>query len=560
MALVFMAGAFYSCGTPQATTASTGADRTVITVAGKPITAQMVDQAITQASAAQGPMGGATPAAQAAMMASASIGNLITRQAVVVLAERNGVVFSDEAIKAFVDAELKNSIQQFRAQLVEQKRLKPDATEKELSDVIKEQAGRSLEDIIAEQNKQLEETLKDPVRRSELVAAIAEPMLVRRLAEKNLPSDETIRTYYTEITARRVLLKPEAGKDTLAEANRILTEIRGGLSFQDAMNRYSRDLPEPNKRVSDSTVLVVGRTPDEEPFKSLRTLKANDLSQPITLPEGVAIYQIVRVDTKLPADFAKDPQKVKLQYAEIEARTQVRRQIDELTRSNEVKFVDQAVHLLHRATADGVAGEKETEDKQLQKVIDDIRERKKVASPAEIRILDMAFFVAATKLYESPRFATDRAAVRKQRIEAIEALLATSEDYQLRQDLLTMFEEEKNGEKITENLIAMAKSINDPTERGQQQITELKNRMKGLQAAGFVKPDDVKVINGEFDRWTRDKAEFERQQAEQRRRDAEEAKRAEEEEKKRAAEEKAKGKTNPAPTPPTTTPPAGQPK
>jgi hypothetical protein len=528
MATAFVASSFSMCGkanqmNPAGPSAVTG--NVVVTVAGKPVTGETIELALAQQREQMGGM--ALPPEQAATFTGYAITSALTGAAMEAVAAKNGIEFKDADIKSAFDKQFQAQVDQFRQQMEMQKKLKPGASEAELMALIEKEVKKPLSKIKEDAWKQISDALADPQKRGQVLQGFAQPMLVEALAAKAAPSDSDLLSTYNTLTVKRVLLKDENGKSAVTEAERIRNEISGGLKFEDAMNRYSKEIPLPNKRVSENTLTVSGRQFSEDVYRPLAGLKAGDVSVPVTTPEGVVIYKVVSIKADVPPDFEKNKTKYREQLAKERGEAEMRRQTDAILKGADVKWQSPGYEALFKLSNDQASPDPKVRQSNLEAVAKLAEDALVKAQGGERKVASLALFGALSQLATLP--GADAKALSDRKISAINSILESEEDAALRLQLVDLYTEKGDKLAASDALLKAAQYNSDYTPQGQTRYSDLQAKLRTLTQKGFVDAKAEAAIKKEFDRWLKEKITFEKQQAEQKAADEAAAKKAAEE-------------------------------
>jgi len=536
MACVFLVSSTYQCSQAShmndATKQSSGEMVVVATVAGRPVSADEIQKAID--GQRQQMSGMSLPAEQDVTFTSYAISGALSNAATQVIAEKNGVQFNAESIRAVFDKGFQDQVDQTRQQWEMNKQLKPGATEAEFEAEVLKQTKKTLKQLKDDSWKQISDALADPTKKDLVQKSFAQPLVLMALSSKLTPSDSELRSTYDTLTVKRVLLKDEAGKSAITEAERIKSEISSGLKFEDAMNRYSKDVPLPNKRVSENTLNITGRQFTEDAYRPLAGLKPNDISVPVTTPEGVVIYKVVSIKSDIPADFDKSKQKYAQQLATERAGAELRRQTDAILKGTDVKWQNPAYEALFRLGNVQTSSDPKARQAELEAISKLAEESLKTIQGGARRFASLALLGALQQLSTTP--GADPKALLDRRIGAINTMLETAEDGALRMQLVDLYIEKGDKMGASDALLKAAQYNSDYTTAGQTRYSDLQAKIRSLTDNKMIDPKVVPEIQKELQRWVSEKAAFEKQQAELRKADEEAA--------KKAAAEQAKGKSN----------------
>ncbi|RYG49491.1 hypothetical protein EON79_01135, partial [bacterium] len=509
MAIVFVGGSFKLCGN-DAVAGGNGTAQAADVIAevdGEPITAQKVQADVAKLKEQYASMPGGIPADQEAFIVAGTLGQTLQQTAMAALAKKAGISITDDQIRQKAKDQFDKAIVQFRAMMESQGKLKPGAPEAELDKQVKAQTGKTLAEIRKANDEQLEKALKD--QRPLVEAAFLKEAYLDQLAKANPATEEELRASFDNYTLKRILLPKAEG--TKAQADKIVAELKGGLKFEDAMNRYSKDLPMPNKKVADNTITVTGQMLSDEQYKPIKGLKVGEVSPPVDNFEGTVIYKVVAIKAELPKDFEKNKAMLLEQRSRQNADTELVAKTAGIAKGEGVVWKNDVYKALFSLNAPPTEDPK-ARDANLRAAADAgkaaaLKAASGQASGEEIRLAGLLRYAALSQLANSPT--ADKAAIRKEQIEAINDILKGREDVALRLKLVTLYSEDKNPLAGTA-LLEATKFNTDYSDMGQGQYAELARNLAELKKASLIKPEDATLADAELARWRTEKAKFEK--------------------------------------------------
>jgi len=618
LGLVLVVGLFaYFGGTPPVAGSDEGRQWVVATVGEQQVYGNQIDENFERYTAYfQQSEASLTPQLTARTLAI-SLNALVEQALIAELARRKGVTLTDDDLIQAAQTQIEQQIAQARFELMSSGKIKSGATEEEVSAAFRQAHGVDIATARHQLLDRFKESLKDPAKRGELVSQQVLPKLQEAEAVKIQLSDEQLKKGFDTWVTKRVAFNPREhqGEDLFAEAERVLKEIKGGLSFETAMNKYSDDPAMKGKKKSDSTVDITRATVEyDDAYKPLLNMKAGDISPVIPLATGPAIFKIVKIQPKVPADY--NPKKEDYRKTRINEMASKRlfNERKALKDSGIVKWKSEGYRVLDEWGKLGEnpenARDKTKMRSALQKVV---AEAKKVTEEggdiAGPKPAVLAYFAAFDEMYElSSKVLKSQLAA--QRIDVLTALLEVTEGADLRLELTRLHLEQKKtleafdslltaaqsnhgvdekgieryksiealgkrmatGKLITavqanqleeeqkhwreeafEMLKGQAETNEDYTESGQRQYNEINSRVGRLQRLNSLTDDQVKQIETAQKKWREEKAKFDKEQEELRKKEEAERKKAEAEKKKQEEAAKKAGTKPSTAKPPATT-------
>ena len=412
--------------------------------------------------------------------------------------------------------------------------LKSGATQKDFADYVKGR-GMDLEDERKTFEAQFAERLRDPATQLAILASVSQRSLLEKMGSGLQATDEEVKAGFDTYVFKRVLLQ-ERGEAGKAAAGKVLAEIKGGLSFEQAMEKYSKDQPLSKQKLSERTEPIpVSSLRTNDTLKPLRALKAGEMSAPLEQPMGTTIYKLIKIERNLPSDFVAKQADYKKGYLQSIAGTKLMEQIDALKASTPVVFESKALEALydwHTLTTDPAAPTGEAKDARLVEIA---TKAKAIASenPADERLAALAYFAAVDERWNSATPAV-RETLRDERIASIEEALKGSDHADLHLELVDLYAAKKEGAPAVEHLLEGARSNLDPREAGQRRYILLSSKLMLLKKEGLITADQEKEVQAELNRWQASAKETARFEAEEKARQQAEQKRFEEAQKKAA--------------------------
>jgi hypothetical protein len=489
------------------------------------------------------------PPLQLASIEAGAVSAVVDGSTAMYLARQSGADFSDEnVIKVLSDMiDQQMTMQQMQYDMMP---AQPGQKKDTFEEFVKKQTGKTLKEFKEEQLNELREALKDPARKDLLMADAARGLLVQKYKEKAAPTDAELKDSYSTYEVKRILLKDDKDKKAADIAATVLAEVKSGkTTFEQAIDRYSKDLPQPNKRLSETTLPLQGSMiQNVDDYKELRGLKAGDVSPVVTTPEGAAIYKVVKVTPNLPKDFEKDKEKLRDQLAEQRAQAMVQKEMDAAAKGDLIKWNSPGYEALYELGRTYSDPELSAEGKRLEALRKVYEKAKKAAADnvAGSREAALVAYVAFDSIYNDPK--SDKKKLAPERAEVLTAYLENNESPTVRLELVDLYMEQKDGDSASDQLLLVAQGNNDYEVEGQGNYSQISSKLSKLKSAGLVKPEVEAQIQKELSRWRQEKATYEKEkaadEAEKKKQEAEMQKEVERQMKEEAAKRKEQPKTS----------------
>jgi hypothetical protein len=576
----------------------------VATIGSQTVSLQGVERRYQQVAAMNLNVEGGPPPALDAMVYASQLDAALNQTAILEMGAKRGLKITEQEILDTVGKNFDQRVQQQRAFLQALGQIKEGSTEAEVQEMLARQMGGNIAELRKREQDEARVRFADPARRPDLEAIVMGQKLVEAVSASVQLSEEDLKKDYEVIVTKRIAFPTSPGGPTpslidyyekeaaaVRKANGVLAEIRSGLSFEAAMNRYSEDPAPQGKSKSEATVNLERHVIEYDPtYDALQGLKPGEVSPVVRNPAGmfVGIFKIVRVDPP-----AKEFEQNKAEYRKNRIREIAIRQIADETK----KLVEsaqwkspgfEALYAWHKAANDlellASSGKLRA---RLLEVAEQAKQALEAADPAGARPASMALFVALDQAQElsSPE---QKQALAEQWLDAAGIVLEVTESAELRvrmarrlldkneteqaldalvqasqanagysDDAFARFQEIEvlrarlsGGGRDPEKLSQLAESqkqwkedayealkgeaeLNeDYSEAGRDRYADIKRRLSIYLAEGIVTAEQAKEIEAFQSRWVTEKAKFDQEMAVERKKQEEEAKKAAEEAKK----------------------------
>ncbi|MBN8689278.1 MAG: hypothetical protein J0L72_00655 [Armatimonadetes bacterium] len=237
------------------------------------------------------------------------------------LAQKGGVVLTTDQIVSTLSADLKTQIDQVRAQMQQEGKLKAGATDAEFETAFKAQFGQSTADIMASKANEVKALLATEPGKLALGGRASYLALVDKNAKAmNIPKEELDKMFYS-VKLKSILLKEAIGQDRMAEAQKVYDEIKSGkITFEAAMDKYSDNPAEKGKAKRDKVdILAYQFLLIDKDYGPVKDLKPGQMSNVIKGADGPIIYKYIEETDGKPADFNSRVEFYKESHAKFKA-------------------------------------------------------------------------------------------------------------------------------------------------------------------------------------------------------------------------------------------------
>jgi hypothetical protein len=497
------------------------------------------------------------PASVVLSYRGSALGSLVEQGEAIALAKKLGITATDEEVISAALKRIDEGVEGAKQQLIGFGQLKPNATPAEVEAALRSQlGGKTLAEYKADQEKQLRTLLQQPATRETARSVVYAEKLVDATKKKlNVTDDELTHSFDSFIFKKIYINTAKAGSmSPIEKARAIYNEIKGGLSFERAIDKYSADTPDPKKPLSEKTFPMARQSMvSSAQYAGLLSLKKGEMSQPIEELVGASIYKLIDVKTELPKDFAKNKETHRTNYINAIASTKLREDLKQF--ESAVKWEDKSFETLYAWTklqTDTSLGP----EQRVQRLTELLQQAKKSSETGSGDVGTLLSFNIFNDLYEKASPAQKKALV-DQGVEIYELYFRNNEDPQARVRLADMLIEKGNGKLALDHLMRAAETNQYKTDpAGTAAFQVINSKIDVLQQKKLVTEEDLKSLVALQNSWKEQKRKDDAAAEEQRKKDEADKKAAEEAAKKAAKTPAPAGA--PPKTPATTT--GGTPK
>lgn len=449
---------------------------------------------------------------QRAFSYSQALDQSLQEAAFLALAAKAGFKATDESVAAEFSKLLDQEFESKRAEFIKDGSLKATATESEFAEAYKKKFGQTPSELRERQKADLARTATDPTARSQQMTFAAFRYLMDQERSNVKVTEGDLKINYTTYNVKIINFPPDLKKPGNAEATaaKVAEEIKKGMTFEAAMDKYSLISPEPGKKKSDRVDELRGSLlalqPDLAPIKDL---KPGQVSGVIMSPGGPTLYKLVSVKQDLPKDYEATKASLMKNLQEQKTGELVTKKMqDFLADEKNVKWISPAFQIGYQATkllnSPGFTVEK---GEELLTRFEKLEEKDQ--APPMIQSLIFAL--------GSQTMAMTDDAVKKKQAEArflklAENALRGAEDSGLRLRMARIYLDH-DSEEAGAALLAAANTNSDFGPQGQSTHSEIYSLMDKLKSQKLLSAELEKAINDAQSRWKTDRESYEKAQA-----------------------------------------------
>jgi len=560
------------------------------------VSLSVVDRRYDQAAAQALNVEGGPPPERAAEVYASALDIELRMVAQREIARQKGVQITAQRILDQAAKQFDEQVAQQRSLLTQLGQIKANATEAEVQAALATAFGvKDIAQARTDLLKQVESNLQKPSTRQQMEAESTGPLLTEAVAAQTKLTDEELKKDLEKFVTKRVAFYPfeNPDEDLEAKAKKVLAEIKGGLSFEAAMDKYSDDpAPAANKKKSESTVdLTRAVMSYDDSYKPLLDLKPGDVSPVIQLNTGPAIFKIIRVDTKLPENFESTKEDLRKNRIREIAVKKIQSEIETMLKSEDLKWQSEGFRVLHewlKALRDPeMANDEKAQNARMAEIAEEAEKALDAGDAIGMRAAQLAFYASLDKVYDAAT-GDEKKAMQERWVKAATAVLESTENVALRieiaelqlaenmakpaaeallvaaqanagygeaalanykkiesirqkvvaagvdDDLKRQLEEAQSQWKTSavEELQGQAEYNEDYSESGRTVYAEAGKKLATYRAQGIINAEQAKLVDEQLARWRREKIKADEEMAKEAQRQKDELKKAEEEAKK----------------------------
>ena len=264
-----------------------------------------------------------------------AIDQLANTSAQLIIAKKYNVELTDDMLRKFQSDSLEMQLMMIPFQLQQQKILKPGASEAEIDAAFKKATGRTRTEIKKASQDETEAALKDPAKKEQLKMAYAGQANREAFLKKVTFTDEELKKTYDNFTMNHLAITKggSSAEEKKALAAKAKAELESGAKFADVYKKYTgTDAPAAPTEMLRSSMEMA---PHLKPLLSLKSGQVSDVIDEFGTP---AVYQIVKIDSKLPKDFEKNKESLSGNLKQSKANDMMQKELDAIIGPDSIKW------------------------------------------------------------------------------------------------------------------------------------------------------------------------------------------------------------------------------
>ncbi len=433
----------------------------------------------------------------------------INKGLLVLYGKSQGISISDDAVKQGLTTQQFDSM---RMELEMQGKLRAGATEQEFENAFKTISGKNLLDVKKDMSKALDDQLKTPDGKAFLEAQLIGERLVDKLKSQHVPSEDVVKAEFDTFHVKEIAIaRPKSGADdSKTKADQVLKEIKGGLSFEAAMDKYSSATVPKGKKLSEQPPqsIVKSSLEFDPEKKQILSLKPGEVSAVVTTFSGASIYKLVDHKIELPKDYATRKASLLDSKAKQDASKAITDELKKMDTANNVKWSSEGYHTLHDYQA--ILPTDPDRAKKTRDIITRALNAKDEPVGGEVAVETAKEALAAATTDMAPKDAA------KLRIDVLAAYVHTVPEASAKIELAEAYvaaDDKENGPEALKN----AADVNSVQTDAQSRVSwdRLNKAIKSAKDKSLLKPEDIKALDDYYAKWQKDYADEQANQKKQ---------------------------------------------
>ncbi len=469
-------------------------------IGDKDITVKQFNDRVTQIAQNQ-MMSSGTPAGDLGNHVTA-IQAIINDAATSALAAEKGVAITDTNIEATAKTAVQQSFEQVRAQLMMNGLIKPDATEAEANEIVKQQlGGKSIDEAITEQTAEIVKQYKDPETKTRIVSALTPELLKQKYNESVQYTEDDLKASFNEF-AFSVIRFDDLNQDLTAredKAAEAAEKAKGGADFAALQKEYAPNAANEEKSIS----LTVGLLESSPELASLKNLKVGDVSDVVMYGGSPTVYKLNAVKPNVPPEFEKNKALLLQNARQTRANQQYQKDIEAKTEALKPTFKDEGLEIAYTIFTDmsdqAMVSDKAKLTEYLEGKLAEIRSGDMVSSnyPGLIAATE---FIVVESLYGQADAEKQKELI-DDRIESANNMLQFFEDNDFRLRFVEDLIKADRKEDAYNYLLTAAENNGDYEATGEAINDRITKLLVQAKAEKTWPEDGIQAIEKELDRW-----------------------------------------------------------
>jgi hypothetical protein len=373
------------------------------------------------------------PAQVADAFASATQGVVDSTYRLAFAADK-GIKLDDGAVEESIPSIWAQQVQTFKEILTREGKLKPTSTQAEFEAAFKaydmqqqKPPGRTLEEQRLIHTEQFKQQFSDTSVRELMRSEVADHELKIKYAMQYGLSDTQVQNAFGSYKVLQLNVVQKAGvNDPKSVADKALADIKGGMKFEDAITKYSNEVPvQAGKKPTDPVDIQSFQLQYLATYRPLLSMNAGDVSNVVEMGPGMyTIFKVLKFTPNVPPDFANQKDQARKMMVSTATDSAIRTDLEAFKKAKPAVWKSPAF----KAMYDYTLAQAEMSDKRTA-ALKKIQAESKQAVESDKdngNVAALAYFAVTKSLYETGSAAEKKALVAD-RIDSTEKVLSTTE-------------------------------------------------------------------------------------------------------------------------------------
>lgn len=442
---------------------------------------------------------------------AAALTNIVGEVVVQNLANQAGLKASDEKILTTAEEQLKSQIEMFKIQLQLSGQLKEGAKPEEVEAAFTKAAGKSSQQIMADQMTQLKEEIKKPEVRKQMELQTLAKMVQDDFNAKVEYSEEDLRKSYDLFKLEEIAF--DASKETpekieeLAEQAR--AELEAGKSPAEVRKKFA---PESKRTTVDLPRDMLEGSAVYEPILKMEAGQVSDPIQPFGF---TSVFKLVKVEPKLPPDFEKNKANLIKTRKDAKGQEEFSKLFNDARDAVKLEWKDDGLRLIWDLATIISDPDLNMKPDELTTKLNDILTQSKgsLGAASSMRHVALAAYVASDRLLTVAK-PEDREMIETEWLDNLNTVLTYYESIQVRLAAAQTLMASKQNDAAAEMILEAARANGDYETTGKNNYDQINLILKSAKDSKAFSDEQVKNIEAELQKWLTAKVEFEKEQKE----------------------------------------------
>jgi hypothetical protein len=415
------------------------------------------------------------------------------------LASDKGIVMDDKAVEEAIPSLWQGQLDTYRSRLVQAGKIKPTATDAEFSVAFNQALGISVDQQKQQFTDDFHKAFSDPARKELIRSEVAMQQLTQKYSAIGAPTDDELKNSFGSYKVQQLTVVNKPGVDPKEVANQALAAIKGGMSFEDAIKKYSNDTPVKGKSLTDPQDVNSFMFEISPAYRVLLDLKQGDVSGVVDAGQGNSfmIFKVVKFTPNVPPDFETKKADARKSMQQMAAQMAMQQDLSALKSSGKIEWKSAAFKAIYDyENAQSAPSNKDAALRAVQadakKALDTDKDNSRIAA--------LAYYISTKDLYDAAT-PDQKKSLLQDRIASIEDVLQTAESPETRLQLVDLYLQSNRPADAALQMVATAKSLTGGSAQALGTYETFLARYEKLKATNQLAADKKKEIDEALSNW-----------------------------------------------------------